>query len=90
MATALQRARSRQAARARRATRSRGLHQAGRDIFAKYLRLLPHAARAAAHDAFDIAPYRYDTTVKADTTSGLCLRFVLPADDGCWLTPAAL
>lgn len=69
-------------ARVRRAARSRGMHQAGRDLFAEYLRLFPHAARGAAHEAFDVAPYRYNTTVKADAVAVLCVRFVLPAGDG--------
>lgn len=70
-----------------RAKRSRGLHQDGRDLFARYLRRLPHAVRAAAHDAYDIAPYRYDTVVRVDTSCALCARFAMPAGDGGWRTP---
>lgn len=67
----------------RRRTRSKGLHQRGRDIFARHLKALPKQERHAAHDAFDIRPHRYDTTNYSVTHPALCLRFAV-MHGGVW------
>ena len=70
-------------ARMRRRSRSKGLHQRGRDIFAWHLKALPKHARRAAHDAFDVAPHRYDTTNYSVPHQAVCLRFAV-MHGGMW------
>lgn len=59
----------------RRLSRTRGMHQRGRDILARQLKGLAKAERRAAHEDFNPAPYRYDTTNYPTPHPTLCLRF---------------